>query len=216
MAQSARLILIPCLLVAVEATATAAAATDLTSPQAAAKSFASAVGEGDKAGALAACDADDDGERGLVEAMAAIGAAQKKLQVASQAHLAPAGQQVGPIMSAWLDHSAIEGAKVVEQGAAAELQFRDKKRPPLKLRKGGDGKWRLDAISLGNRKTLATQTQTLHAIAAAIEEVAAGIESAQIRSHQDASEAIESRMRRIATELLQDIPATQPTATRES
>ena len=207
MVQPARLILIACLVLSAERAAVAAE-TDLTSPQAAATSFASAVGDGDDAAALAVCDADDDAERGLVKAMAAIGAAQKKLQAAAQARLAPAGQQVGPIMSAWLDQAAIEGAKVVEKGDAAELQFRDTKRPPLKLRRAADGKWKLDAASLGNPNTHAAQTQTLHTIATAIQEVAAGIESGQIRSHQDASEAIESRMRRIASDLL---ATTQPT-----
>jgi hypothetical protein len=185
------------------ATAAAMAAEpDLSTPQAALKSFQQAVATQDADAILQTLCADGDAEQKLAKAFADVLVAGKKLNEAAKAKFGTTGQSVGTGAAAGDVLGGLEKAPIVVDGNTATLSASSVPSRAIHLKKSPGGKWQLVVKDFANPSDadLVAQAAVLTKVATVFSDVAGQIQADKFGGPQDAESVIQSRL---ATVLIQ-------------
>jgi hypothetical protein len=199
----------------------AAAAPDLSSPKAAARSLFTAVSAGDRDGIRAALYADNGAQAELADAMADFITANKRLGDVAKARYGKAGDPLGRGMLDPSDLSRLDAAAVKRSGDAATVQVPGQPRP-MTFRRQGE-QWKLVITDFGGAQpqNIVRQTRLVARMAEAVDESAQEIESGKYPTPDAAAVAIQSKLHGVllafahpaTTRAATTRAATQPTTT---
>src|SRR4051812_12335667 len=187
-----------------------AAAPDLSSPKAAAKSFYAAVEAGDAAAMRDMIGADDADHQKLAQAFADVIAAGKKLADVARDKYGAAGDPIGRGSITREDAAKIDSATVEENGDDATLTIPGQQ-TPIKLHRTS-GAWKLDIRSFHGARAeeLPAQITLVSNMAAALTEAADEINTGKYATATEAESAIQQKLNEVMIKAVK--PATQPTS----
>jgi hypothetical protein len=193
----------------------AAAPFEPGSPRAVVESLTNAMSAGDVTAIRSILYAATDGERKMVDAMAAMSRSIARLRpiAAKRYGEVPARAVTGdPAASATEQHAKLEGAYQQVEGDVARLTFADPAVDAIVLRRV-EGRWRVpvaDKAAGLSPEELETRAADLALAAGVIEEVAALCEGGKWQTPNDVSIAIQERILKAQQAL---VPETHPSTT---
>jgi hypothetical protein len=166
--------------------------TDLTTPEAAAKSFVDALEKGNADAAKAAAVATPEQATAL-EAMSEAMSGFRKLNEAAVARWGEAGKQVAGDMQDMDISAKLDKATVSVEGDTATLRTEDEEDEPLKLRRV-DGQWKVDLSAMMGDEDISQAVPMFRAMGKAAREVGGEIAEGKFQTAEEAQQAMAMRM----------------------
>jgi len=205
-----------CILALVVASAVAAAAPDLSSPKAAAKSLFNAVNANDRDAIRACFYAADEQQATLATAIADLIANGRRLGDAAHARFGQAGDPLGRGMLDPSDASRIDAADVSENGDFATLLIPGQQRPMTFRRH--DGQWRLSITDFERAapENIEKHVKLVRLMADAMDVSAKEVAAGQYKTVDEAILAIQQRLHAVMLTVAHPATTRAATTTRPS
>jgi hypothetical protein len=190
--------------------------SDLSSPKASAKTFATALTEGDASGARkAAIVTEVQGK--AIDALAAMVGGFKKLSIAAETKFGAAGKDVSQGTDMINQLKNIDTAEEKIDGDSAILIVKDQENnpraQPLKLKKVG-ADWKIDVDAMPDHDKMEQMTPVLKAMGKAAEDTAAEISTDKYKNADEAKQALGMKMMAVVmTNMPKEIPSTKESPT---
>jgi hypothetical protein len=190
-------------------TSRAFAAPDLSTPKAAAMTFAKALEAGDAATAKASAVGDAQ-TQDLVGALAEVAAQNAKLREAATAKFgAEASAKISRKMSSEDLSKQLDASEIKEDGDTATITSKETPGNPLTLKKV-DGQWKVDMLSGAAGPQLAQQLPMIKSFGGVMSELATEITDGKYKNVDEAQTALQTKMMAAMANMRRP-PASQPT-----
>jgi hypothetical protein len=204
------------ILVVLSAVTLAASAADVdpAGPKAALKQFYEAMEAGDAKAVRAVFHTTTDDERTLADAFAAQLTAARALGEAAKAKFAATGDALSRGLPLRDEIAKLDPAAVTIEGDNATVKLPGQAKP-LRLVKGGEGRWRISIADYAGvtPENLAAQTAVLRDMATVFNTVAADIAADKFPSATEAQRALQQKLQAVLFNTLTKHPPTTAKAT---
>jgi hypothetical protein len=174
-------------------TGRALAGPDLSTPKAAAMSFADALQAGDVAAAKTAAVGDAQNQD-LVSTLAEVAAQNAKLREAAKAKFGEeASKKIAKKMTSEELAKQLDEAEIKENGDTATITSKENPGNPLTLKKV-DGQWKVDMLSGAAGAQTAQQLPLIKAFGTLMSELATEINDGKYKTVDEAQSAMQTKM----------------------